>query len=860
MKALIAVVLAGATLGGGAYWYVSWGPGAGAPAIRVDVKSIENGKVKVSWTHVNSSDGAAVTGYEVRAKPDGTDRVPLPSLETPPAQRVSATDPPSANISGLLPDCHQRYQVVVTPETNAGSGPPAISRPFRPSGIVSPGRPPYVVILLDGIGESKPGFTMNPYDPTNKKEIPSYCPENVHFDGQPVINDFPHEPDGPWEFFRKWNFYDPSDTANDNDPQKNSNSTPRDLSHPDGQTPGRETHTFMLDAIAGEGAVILPFSYNGATLSGTLKHPQFTFPAYTACNSSPGGTGGPGCSRDPGGEPDPVSGLLSEKPVAGLFNKASVSWRISEDEQTLANEVASVRSVWRNVPIVVIGHSQGGLIAFDAWRDGLLPGILHGFSLDSPINGVCRTLGYQPPASAPGSLPPAVPGSIPVPGPAPGSPPDCVGPAGYNDFNDRFHDDPNDPNDPNDFRLDSSGVFRFIGTWGDEVPISRTLVLDGPAYGTGDETLQHELLVKENRPCTTATNNAGCPSPPDEISTWLNHAGINECKIPDSGWAKADQHFIVKFCPGNVNYFNTALGLSLDQAGPPEPARALSIMCFSGSGPVPSPAEAPANCEVLGEPEIEANLVILSGMQWSGWGETDTQGTGIEEPTHPGQPGATAVPVSVTLSEPAPRCDGKLLYTQLVAHVQGLQPQTLHLSGACQGAGEKTTARPGQSALVTQFGQVGPLTLGTSSAADVEAFAGKPEAMAQDSFEVQQYPPYQALGYGCSPNASPDRRSLTYNPSAPYCQTVYYLNSDTGRLAAFWTASSQFKTAGGTTPGDTAAAAAQKEGTPVVQGCHTGIMLGDQSTPAILVEDVQQGTVTDLAVESNSQAVGFLFC
>lgn len=533
MKLLIALMLAAVALGGGAYWYVSSGQGSHPPAIRVDVKE-GNGNVTVSWTRVNSSGGVAVTGYKVVVEPAGTDRVPPPRLVTPPAERVPAAESKPIAISGLLEDCHQLYKVAVTPETNAGPGPTSMSRVFRPSGIVKPGRPPYVVILLDGIGEFKPGFKIDPYDPTNKGETPSYCPENVRYMGQMVPNDFPHEPNGPWEFFRKWNFYDPSDTANENDPEKSSNSTPRDLSDPSGQALGAETHTFMLDAIAGTGGVILPFSYNGAALTGSSRHPQFTFPAYTACNSSPGGLGGPGCDRDPGGEPDPVS-------------VGATSWRISQDERNLAQEVASVRNVWGNVRIVVVGHSQGGLIAFDAWRDGLLPGILHGFSLDSPINGVCSHLHLQLPTG------PIYRG--------------CVGPAGYNSFEGRF----DQSNDPQDFRLDGGGVFRFIGTWGDEVPITHSLVADGPAYGVGDETLQHELLVIQNRPCVTAANNAGCPSPPDEISTWPGTSGTNECKIPDRGWARVDQHFIVKFCPGNVNYFNTVLGLSSDQAGPRSP-------------------------------------------------------------------------------------------------------------------------------------------------------------------------------------------------------------------------------------------------------------------------------------------------
>src|SRR4029077_1636528 len=107
------------------------------------------------------------------------------------------------------------------------------------SGIVNPGRPPYVVILLDGIGESKPGFTLDPYHPTMNAAYPRYSRESINNPGQYVnapYSDFKKAPRGPAEFFAKWNFFDPSDTANGNDPRKNSNSTPRDLSPPDGQT------------------------------------------------------------------------------------------------------------------------------------------------------------------------------------------------------------------------------------------------------------------------------------------------------------------------------------------------------------------------------------------------------------------------------------------------------------------------------------------------------------------------------------------------------------------------------------------------------------------------------------------------
>ena len=509
------------------------------PTVKIAQVVPGNGTVTVSWVGTAST---AVTSYMLTASPDGNDRLPAPPLSYGPPAPVSVpASASSATLTGLVEDCHQLYTVSVTPEGATGPvGPTVTSSAFRPSGIVSafgpsydvPSgvAPPYVVILLDGIGEFKPGFQMNPYDPTNPNDVASYCPENVNAAGQPVANDFPHEPAGPWEFFRKWNYYDPSDTAGGNDPITSSNSTPRYI----GRTvmlaggkylsSGDPTHSFMLDAIAARGAVILPYSYVGARLTVVRgKPPQFTFNAYTACNSSPGGIGGFGCDRDPGGSPDPRQ-------------HKSDSFSIDQDEQRLAKEVDSVTAVWPHVPIVIVGHSQGGLIAFEAWRHGLLHGVAHLFSLDSPINGVC------PLRVALG------------PGPSRGS---CVGPAGYPSYDDRVSTDRTIFGQD----LNQGNPFRFIGTNGDEVhivfklPVINTTVVDQPAYGTGNKTLQHQLLVRKGR-CVSKGNDSGCPEAP----RGPNH--ISNCPIPDSGWIHRDQHFIVKFCPGNVSFFNQTLGLT----------------------------------------------------------------------------------------------------------------------------------------------------------------------------------------------------------------------------------------------------------------------------------------------------------
>ena len=214
------------------------------------------------------------------------------------------------------------------------------------------------------------------------------------------------------------------------------------------------------------------------------------------------------------------------------------SWSLDHDAHTLDLEVLTIRRVWKDVPIVVVGHSQGGLVALDEWccttSSGLrLQRVSHLFSLDSPINGACvRVHGT------------------------------CLGAAGYPRYDDRV------AADRDLLRRDRARgwPFRFIGTWGDSVPITLHAELPGGrvevrahGYGVGDDTLQHQLLVGHGR-CVGPRNRAGCPPPPDQISSYPS-GRASDCRIPGSAWIADDQQFIVKFCPGNVDRFNRVLAL-----------------------------------------------------------------------------------------------------------------------------------------------------------------------------------------------------------------------------------------------------------------------------------------------------------
>lgn len=476
-------------------------------APKIDSVIPSNGGATVTWEPVIATPGCAITNYVVTTVPVYNDRVPQPSVGTqsiicPGDTRCSS--PTSATFSNLLMDCHQRYTISVYAEDGSLVGPPAISASFRPSGILVPnGSPPYVVILLDGVAESQPGFTVNPYQPT-LDGVPSYCPESWSASSNSEQEaDFAGAPNGPWSFFHKWNVGEVDNPlvgisngqASDKNPDgttPNTESLPRAVdNNSEGLSPGTYTHTFMLDAIAAQGAIILPFSYKGYGFPNNFQsQPAFTFYGYSRCQSLPG------CGPT-----------------------------IQQDAALLDGEVSAAAHIWPSSRIVVMGHSQGGLIAYEWWlcshdrsalkalnsvckglQTSLPANFIRGFSLDSPINGAC----VQTPVISFG----------------------CGGPPSYPPFDQR------DKIDPRVLALDQADgeLFQFIGSLGDS-PAS--------GYGSGAETLEHQLLYDYN------SSPAKTVSPPDHVS---------ECPVEKTlSWETA--HYVEKYCPGDVKYFNSALNL-----------------------------------------------------------------------------------------------------------------------------------------------------------------------------------------------------------------------------------------------------------------------------------------------------------
>ena len=112
----------------------------------------------------------------------------------------------------------------------------------------------------------------------------------------------------------------------------NSNAALNDL----GQTfdtlgTGSDGYSTLLSSLASTRALILPFSYNGAYFVGGLKEPAFLVRAYDKIVPN----------------------------SADIFMEARV----------LDAELESIRGTWSNAKIVIIGHSNGGLVAKQWWRD-----------------------------------------------------------------------------------------------------------------------------------------------------------------------------------------------------------------------------------------------------------------------------------------------------------------------------------------------------------------------------------------------------------------------------------------------------------------------------------------------------------
>ncbi len=565
-----------------------------------NLNSTANGEATIKWSQPTG--GPAVTGYLVDISPIYTDRKPAPSLGPTTGGAQQYTLPPSARsftFKGLYEDCHQRYTMSVTGLSASGPSAAVFTQSFRPSGYVIPGQdPPYVVVLVDGISSVEPKFSMNPYQPSTVGSVQSYCPESWdstlnHGNGGETEAALLQPPFGPWSFFHKWSHGEIDNAGNPTTgvkfgPDLLYASEPKLLSG--SQANGGQnsfTHSFMLDDIAARGAIILPYSYPLHTLctqqqtvyaqvTGTTSDPFFNFPGYNQADSNP----------------------------FPLLNDVGNDCRgdIPTYAKTLGSELQSIHNMWRSSKLVVIGHSQGGLIVATAWKNSFYfnanPPDVQAFSLDSPINGVCpddiAVFGHQV----------------------------CLGPPSYPDYTERGTFD---EGSGGYLGLDQSrgNKMYFVGTYGDSpavnIPAGTIInvagiignipglnsipgqndafqVLDNTyyahSYGTGAPTLEVQMPFEYSttdppapntytstyieQTCTVqsrAVMNWKCPF--DKQADYLSNCPVDYNTVPQ--WITDTGHFVVKYCPGVVNYIDQTLGLSpLPRTASPSPPQSPS--------------------------------------------------------------------------------------------------------------------------------------------------------------------------------------------------------------------------------------------------------------------------------------------
>ena len=132
-------------------------------------------------------------------------------------------------------------------------------------------------------------------------------------------------------------------------------------------------------------------------------------------------------------------------------------------------------------------------------------------------------------------------------------------------------------------------------------------------------------------------------------------------------------------------------------------------------------------------------------------------------------------------------------------------------------------AAHGGSGRVTLGGQVGFLHLDRSTEADVISLAGHPDATATGNFRaIPRDPNYYAIGYVCQEHLG---RWLFRVDRFDYCRTVFFINTWTHRLTAFFSSSRRYSFRGAS-PGMSTAKAARHIHRHALIGCIPGFGLG----------------------------------
>lgn len=349
--------------------------GSGVGACNMDPSGVTNQQVSgqntraadVTWSPPQPTSCGVVDHYNIVAMDDrGHPR------------QVMTTAPASADTAKVLPGspnlnrCTWYRFGVQTVMTSGQSG--SVIPPDHP--VFSAGlpdvSPPLITIIVPGTANSGPS---DKFDPAAVSACSS--PDGI----MPAQN--PDQPPSLQNLSNNW--------------LNNSPDNKRDPSTMDSGV-GKN----LIDSLAATGGYVLPFSYTSAVMLGPATSPEYAVENFTTsdvANANPMGYCRNNLCRQ-GGKP----------PFVGQGQP------LGEPPQLNAT-ITSIHETFPHTPILVIGHSLGGLIAEQWWLQysNEYPdhdGVIQVISLDSPLNGVRRDASFA--GSLSGMLGGTVVGSDPA--------------------------------------------------------------------------------------------------------------------------------------------------------------------------------------------------------------------------------------------------------------------------------------------------------------------------------------------------------------------------------------------------------------------------------------------------------------
>ena len=163
---------------------------------------------------------------------------------------------------------------------------------------------------------------------------------------------------------------------------------------------------------------------------------------------------------------------------------------------------------------------------------------------------------------------------------------------------------------------------------------------------------------------------------------------------------------------------------------------------------------------------------------------------------------------------------------------------------------------------MTATGRIGPLRVDRSNRAQVIAFAGRPDSERRGRYS--DYPPFDALGYGCKGKPAASAQGI------PLCTTVFYLDVRSGKLTLLVTSDNRYVAPHGIHTGMPTKTVERLTHRRVFSGCesdllfhtHTGLLVlgftGGKSPRSSL--HLVGGRLTFLVVHSERRNPGVLDC